>query len=316
MKMIILNGPPRSGKDTFLKILKAVFMDDLPTDTLIPFSYKRVLCSEVAKRYNVSPQFIWDLNADTTKKDLPQEMFGGKSVRECLIYESEEVIKRQLGEDGVAIRTFQCIVDDHKDSGNVNDLQDCVLVTPDGGFASEMLAAQQFFGISRRDIFLIQFHRAGYTFEGDSRSYIPNPDMIVMNIEGDKVGLIDYLRHVQEFLGREEVLHGGELDTLYQLVMKGPLESGDMPSKSGFMGLVNKGLAFRDIDSFLGYATTRGIEKFKSLEWRDKLGSDILTKTQELKCQQDPKDFVDNVVVEERHTVKEKVPMAFRRHQL
>lgn len=86
MKMIILNGPPRSGKDTFLKILKAVFMDDLPTDTLIPFSYKRVLCSEVAKRYNVSPQFIWDLNADTTKKDLPQEMFGGKSVHVNVLF--------------------------------------------------------------------------------------------------------------------------------------------------------------------------------------------------------------------------------------
>lgn len=307
MKMIVLNGPPRSGKDTFLKLLKAVFMDDLPTDTMIPFSYKWVLCEGVARRYGVTTQAIWDLNANTLTKDKPKKLFGGKSVRQCLIYESEEVIKKELGENGVAIKTFQNIKDDI-DLLNI-ELEDCVLVTPDGGFEGEMRYAMDFFGIPRYNILLIQFNREGCTFEGDSRGFISNPDMIIQNVEGDKVELTRYLRRVQEFIGRTDELDGGELDTLYQLVMNGPLESGDMPSKTGFENLCKRGLAMRDSDTWLGYVNYNGIALFKKLEWRGVLGSEILSPNREIACRQDPNDLQElrGIAVMETVTGKQMV---------
>lgn len=41
-------------------------------------------------------------------------------------------------------------------------------------------------------------------------------------------------------------LDGGEIDTLYKLARKGPQEDGDLPSKSGMIGLIQKGLAVKD----------------------------------------------------------------------
>lgn len=306
MKMIVLNGPPRSGKDTFLKLLKAVFMDDLPTDKLVPFSYKWVLCEGVGKRYSIHPKVIWDWNANTLTKDTPKKSLGGKSVRQCLIYESEEVIKKELGEDGVALKTFEN-VKSHIKEWLDNPIEDCVLVTPDGGFESEMLCAMKFFGICRSDIFLIRFQRKGHTFEGDSRDFIASPNITIDN-DGDKIDLMGHLQAVKNFIDRSRrddlELNGGELDTLYQLVMNGPLESGDMPSKVGFVLLCKRGYAMRDSDSWLGYVTNKGIEKFKSLEWRGKLGSELLSKTQEYKCRQNPNDLRESRGTDEVYDVR------------
>lgn len=198
MKMIVLNGAPRSGKDTMLNVLrtaqdKGVF----GSARLIPFSYKRVLCEGVAKRYGMTPQEVWDLNTNTDTKDLPDERFGGKSVRQALIYESEDVIKKEHGEDGVAIATFKRLQEDYGD-----DLNDAILVSPDGGFESEMVAAQNFFGISREDIFLIRMLRDGCTFKGDSRGYINNPNLTIDN-DGTIRDLRSHLSTINAFIGSQ-----------------------------------------------------------------------------------------------------------------
>ncbi|HBM1757712.1 TPA: hypothetical protein LUJ82_000510 [Acinetobacter baumannii] len=71
-------------------------------------------------------------------------------------------------------------------------------------------------------------------------------------------------------------LNGGELDTLYQLAINGPLESGDMPSKSGFVGLCDKGFAVRDLSTWLGHITPEGMAYFKEFEWAKGKGEQIL----------------------------------------
>lgn len=71
-------------------------------------------------------------------------------------------------------------------------------------------------------------------------------------------------------------LNGGELDTLYQLALNGPLESGDMPSKSGFDSLCAHGFAFRDQKTWKGHITESGLAFFKAMEWRRGLGAEIL----------------------------------------
>lgn len=71
-------------------------------------------------------------------------------------------------------------------------------------------------------------------------------------------------------------LNGGELDTLFQLAVNGPLESGDMPSKSGFIDLCDKGLAYRDKSTWLGHITESGMEYFKKFKWYKGTGEQIL----------------------------------------
>ena len=40
-------------------------------------------------------------------------------------------------------------------------------------------------------------------------------------------------------------LNGGEMDTFYKLFWFGPQDDGDLPSKSGMAGLIEKGLAVK-----------------------------------------------------------------------
>ena len=71
-------------------------------------------------------------------------------------------------------------------------------------------------------------------------------------------------------------LNGGELDTLYQLALNGPLESGDMPSKSGFSLLVDKGFAYRDLSTYRGVITEAGFNYFKKYKWNKGFGWEII----------------------------------------
>ena len=71
-------------------------------------------------------------------------------------------------------------------------------------------------------------------------------------------------------------LNGGELDTLYQLALNGPLESGDMPSKLGFIELCDKGFAVRNLNTWLGHITPKGMAYFKEYRWAKGKGEQIL----------------------------------------
>lgn len=71
-------------------------------------------------------------------------------------------------------------------------------------------------------------------------------------------------------------LNGGELDTLYQLAINGSLESGDMPSKSGFLLLVDRGFAYRDLSTYRGVITEAGMNYFKKYKWYKGFGWEII----------------------------------------
>lgn len=212
MRLIVLNGAPRSGKDTILNILldNAKGATDgsskLKALNVIPFSYKYVLCEGVAKRYStlsnqLTTEQIWDYNADGEFKDTPSELFGGKSVRQALIYESEEVIKKQHGENGVAIATFKKLQEEYGDK-----LKDAVLISPDGGFESEMRCAKEFFNLDDEDVLLVRVLRDGCTFAGDSRSYISKPTFIISN-NGSIDDLTKNIKTVIDFMkGRCSVI--------------------------------------------------------------------------------------------------------------
>ena len=201
MKVIILNGPPKVGKDTFLNLIHSDKGVKFKEDSLvINFSYKWTLCEEVAKRYGVTPQYVWKENLDTIGKDIPSVVFSGKSVRQALIYESEEVIKVQEGDTGVAIRTFKNIKEKTAD----HQLKNVVLLSADGGFNSETNACLDFFGLDRKDMLVIRIDKPGHTYErfNDSREYIDNPDIKIQN-DGAIEDLLEHMHLIQTFIDQE-----------------------------------------------------------------------------------------------------------------
>ena len=157
------------------------------------------MCAEVAKRYKLTKQQVWDLNANRELKEKPNSLLGGKSPRQALIYESENVIKKKYGEMGVALQTFENIKTEWSDF----DLSELVLLTASGGFNAETKAAIQFFGLKRKDLFIIRIDREGCSFEAvnDSREYLKDPDLAFRNdytIDDMKV----YIPAVQQFIDR------------------------------------------------------------------------------------------------------------------
>lgn len=190
MKIIITNGPPRSGKDTMCGFIR----ESITGCDLIPLSYKKTLYVGVAKRYGLSVEAVYQMNADTLIKDEPSDLFGGKSVRQALIYESEDVIKKKYGPRGVAIQTFKLLEEEY----GVERLKKAVLYCSDGGFNSELFAAYDYFGIGVADVFILRLLRNGCDFNGDSREFLDHPDTIIQN-DGDLDHLRSYLPRIQSF---------------------------------------------------------------------------------------------------------------------
>ena len=190
MKLIITNGPPRSGKDTLCNLIR----ENITGHDLIPMSYKKTLYIGVARRYGLSVEAVFEMNADTLIKDEPSPLFEGKSVRQALIYESEEIIKKKYGEQGVAIQTFKLLEEEY----GTERLKNAVLYCSDGGFNSELHAAYDYFGICVRDVFIVRLLREGCSFDGDSREFLNNPDIIIRN-DSDFAHLGSCLPRIQSF---------------------------------------------------------------------------------------------------------------------
>ena len=190
MKIIIANGPPRSGKDTLCGLIR----ENITGHDLIPMSYKKTLYVGVARRYGLSVEAVFALNDDTLIKDEPSELFGGLSVRQALIYESEEVIKKKYGPQGVAIQTFKLLEEEY----GVERLNNAVLYCSDGGFNSELHAAYDYFGIGVEDVYIVRMLREGCSFKGDSREFLNHPDIVISN-DSNMEHLKTYLPIIQAF---------------------------------------------------------------------------------------------------------------------
>lgn len=170
MKIIFVNGAPFSGKDTLVDAVREEFPE------FQRMMYKTTLYTRVCERYGLTlEEGIKYFTASKEIKEAPSEIFGGKSPREALIYESEEVIKKQYGEIGVALITAQIIKDNYPDHMNQT------FIFPDGGFNVETKPMMNAFGLTRKDIFIIRVRKDGCTFHNDSREYLKHPDLVIKN---------------------------------------------------------------------------------------------------------------------------------------
>ncbi len=169
MKVVLLNGPARSGKDTLAQFLVREFAGAVRigfADHLKRLAH--VMCFGPAG---------WDMdpNAFDGTKEAPREAFAGMSPRQFYIHVSERVCKPLFGGGYFGDR----FVDAARASGA--DL----VVVPDSGFRREAERVVEAFGAS--NVLLVRLSRDGFTFEGDSRDYIVLSDLDVAAVEIENV---------------------------------------------------------------------------------------------------------------------------------
>ena len=176
--IIILNGPPGVGKDTIANALDAQHgvMHMRVKDELYRNAYElflKTMMPRDIKCRGISPAEFVAACTDREIKEKPMKWLNGLSPREALIFTSEKVFKPVLGNDyygkAAALRADLFL----KKLSSTR----CIVFS-DGGFREEVEAIA-----SCHDVLLVRLHREGFTFEGDSRSYLRGVNGVVEELD-------------------------------------------------------------------------------------------------------------------------------------
>lgn len=176
MKIILLNGPPRCGKDTISEILK----NHCPSEVHLE-KFALPLKLAVPMIYGLT-QANWKEDLDTEQgKDYRCDQLFGKTPREVQIAISEDLLKPLHGKDifgKLIVRRIE----------RVNSKWFSATVVSDSGFREEAEVVVDRFGAD--DVQLWRIHRDGCDFKKDSRGYIHLNDLGVKEFDIDNCGTI------------------------------------------------------------------------------------------------------------------------------
>ena len=188
-KIILLNGPPRSGKDFAGDLLR----DETEDGAIVKFA--QILKERTHAFYDLcnpltGKPYAHDRYEDC--KDEPNDDFEGLTPREAYIAISEQYVKPVHGEKQFGIwlaDEMRCYDDAHFSP----------LIVTDSGFRPEAEVLVEEFGAE--NIVLARIHREGCTFEGDARSYIDLADLGVRCVDVPNPGTPDeFLKLLQDLV--------------------------------------------------------------------------------------------------------------------
>lgn len=168
-EFLLFNGPPQSGKDVSVNILKRClnkYHEDIEFkyDTSKFFnhvSFRKQVENIVITVYNIDP-IEWHYRYTNGLKDTPWERLHGKTQRQALIYISEVVIKPNYGKE-----YFGKLA--------IPKLRPCLNLFSDSGFKEELeIVINEVCIPNNKIVKVIRLHRENYTYErfNDSRDYI------------------------------------------------------------------------------------------------------------------------------------------------
>lgn len=183
-KLILLNGPPRSGKDTGADYLA----NSRPA---VAFKFSGPIKAAIKAAFDLSDEQVTYLESI---KNEPDKLLFGRSYREVQISFSENWMKPLFGDQ----------VFGHLAARKTAKQQARLFVCSDSGFASE--AEPVLDTIGRQNTLLIRIYRPGKTFAGDSRSYICLDGVETIDIHNDGTLGEYYVKldqAVNEFLSSE-----------------------------------------------------------------------------------------------------------------
>jgi hypothetical protein len=164
-QIIILNGPPRIGKDTLRNKMSEWYKGR--GIAVNHASFKEPLIKLTCDFYEF-PRQSWDNlyeyeDAGGSWKDSPNLYLNGMTPREALIHVSENVIKPTFGKG-----TFGTLLG--------QSLKDGINIIADGGFTEEVYGLWEAIDYescrNMDEIIIVKLEEEGFTFGNDSRSYI------------------------------------------------------------------------------------------------------------------------------------------------
>lgn len=174
MKILLINGPPGSGKDfAFTELRRQMgihYKRWRGRYVPVRYAFADILKSMTHGAYGLDS----DPQAYEGRKDLQLEEFHGKTPRECYIAMSETYVKPLHGNSFFGrlwSRQVRDYVKGHEmmNTGGEYDSEAFVVAT-DCGFATEVnLILEEF---DPADVMLVELEREGKFFDHDSRSYI------------------------------------------------------------------------------------------------------------------------------------------------
>lgn len=158
--VIILNGPPGSGKDTIGEAWINT-RDFSITKHLNAFKVPmfRIAAEVLDMSYH---DFLGNYNENREWKEKKRPEWGDRSVRDLMIHISEVFVKPFFGSDYFGKISADVVRQYQGFQGNRH-----VIVFTDGGFPFEIEELEKEFPVQ-----VIQLHREGCDFTGDSRSYV------------------------------------------------------------------------------------------------------------------------------------------------
>lgn len=173
-KIILLNGPPSSGKDTAAKHIRlwyptwaqtagGSYLNSKCALDRMSMPIKRAFAGYLAAP--ISPDGL--VEGYESRKDEPLPELTGKSYRQWQIDFSEQFIKPLYGTEAFPL-LLAARIRRRFEKGIAN-----LIVVPDCGFKVEVDVIYEKF--PPEDILLVRCHRNGFGFQGDSRSYVRAP---------------------------------------------------------------------------------------------------------------------------------------------
>lgn len=171
-RVIMLNGPKRVGKDTAANILKGYLPNSVSFHMAADMERAMVALFDVP--YTVERQVKLP---GSPYKEEPIEELMGLSWRQMLIKLSEEAMKPAFGKDFFGHLMLRKILRSPAQYIILNSV----------GFIDEIkpiLINAAKHGNARNRLKMIRIQREGHTFEGDSRSWIDDGDLVWTNESG------------------------------------------------------------------------------------------------------------------------------------
>lgn len=164
-KLVIFNGPPRSGKDTYADTLTELLGIGRPLKFARPLKEAAHALLGIPRPYDAFEE----------TKDIKNSRFHNQTPREFYIWLSEQAVKpnHPLGKHFFGHSAKQQIED------NQNPLH--TYVFSDGGFIAELEVLTEYF----EDILVLHMHRDGCNFDNDSRTYVNHPDVTTLNVQNN-----------------------------------------------------------------------------------------------------------------------------------
>jgi hypothetical protein len=172
-KIILLNGPPSSGKDTAAKHIRAIFQrGELDPST---FGTEKPRC--ILDRFSmpIKRAFAGTMGLPITEDGAVEPYESGKesiipmfgvSYRQWQIDFSESFLK------SYNMQIFGELLVTRIKKRFLHNIANLIMV-PDCGFQIEIDVLYENF--APEDILLVRCHRNGFTFQGDSRSWVRAP---------------------------------------------------------------------------------------------------------------------------------------------